>query len=620
MALLPIKLPPGIYRNGTDFEQSNRWQDANLVRWREGSLRPVGGWVSRVPNAFDYSPRAMITWTDNSLESHIAAGTYKNLYHVDPDGKIDKITPHGFDPGLLDAAQNTGFGGSTFGTGTFGTIRPGSGVFQEATTWSLDNWGEYLVGCTPDDGKLYEWQLGLTYGSDVVADGDFASSAGWTAGADWTIASNVASYSGTGINALEQTLTVVDEKVYELTLTMIDPDNDSDPATIPSALVKIEGSTTLLSETIGPGTHVFRFDSDGTSVDFSIEPSSTSEPDFDIDDVIVRQAPAAEQIANSPEDCSGLIVTEERFLFALGADGNPRKVAWCDREDNTTWTPAATNEAGDIELQTNGRIMTGIRMRGRTLIVTTTDAHVATYQGPPYVYGFERVGTACGTVARRSLVAVDEGAFWMGNRGFFQFNGSVAIEIRCDVSDYVFNDINFDQISKVYAVHNSQFGEIWWFYPSASSTENDRYVVLDYKEQHWTVGQIDRVCGVDRGVFNSPIWSDSSGNLYNHETGYDHGTLTPFVESGPISLGNGDGVMKVNLLIPDELNQGDVSYTFKTRFHPNDTQRTYGPYTPKNPTAVRFTGRQIRMRVEGAKDVNWRSGVVRLETVQGGRR
>ena len=44
-----------------------------------------------------------------------------------------------------------------------------------------------------------------------------------------------------------------------------------------------------------------------------------------------------------------------------GAGGNPRKVQWSDREDNTLWTPAATNEAGDLELNTSGQIMAGIK-------------------------------------------------------------------------------------------------------------------------------------------------------------------------------------------------------------------------------------------------------------------
>jgi len=200
------------------------------------------------------------------------------------------------------------------------------------------------------------------------------------------------------------------------------------------------------------------------------------------------------------------------------------------------------------------------------------------------------------------------------------FNGSVASEIKCDVLDYVFNDINHSQISKISAVHNSQHGEIWWFYTSGASTENNKYVALDYKEGHWTVGTLDRTTGVDRGVFTNPIWSDSSGNLYNHETGHTHGADKPFAESGPISLGNGDTVMRVSSVIPDEDTQGEVNVTFKTRFYPNASETSHGPYTLSNPTDVRLTGRQVRLRVEGTGNDNWRSGVMRMEVRPGGKR
>ena len=85
-------------------------------------------------------------------------------------------------------------------------------------------------------------------------------------------------------------------------------------------------------------------------------------------------------------------------------------------------------------------------------------------------------------------------------------------------------------------------------------------------------------------------------------------------------LGNGDQVMKVNNLIPDEKTQGDVQLTFKTRFNPNDVERNYGPYDPTNPTSLRFSGRQIRMRVDQDQAVDWRVGIMRLETIPGGRR
>jgi len=78
--------------------------------------------------------------------------------------------------------------------------------------------------------------------------------------------------------------------------------------------------------------------------------------------------------------------------------------------------------------------------------------------------------------------------------------------------------------------------------------------------------------------------------------------------------------MSATMLIPDELTQGDVEATFKTRFHPNDDERTYGPYAMANPTSVRFTGRQVRMRVEGAKLADWRVGIMRLDATAGSKR
>ena len=492
MALIPLQLPPGQYRNGTDFDASNRWRDASLVRWLDGSLRPVGGWTSRKTSAFASAPRAMLTWLDNSSDSYLAGGTYNKLYYVNPSQTVYDITPSGLTAGNLNGALNVGFGGGFYGYTNYGRAPTSSGIYAEATTWSLDTWGEYLMACSSKDGKIYEWQL------------------------------------NTGV--------------------------------------------------------------------------------------------VAQVVANAPVNNKALVVTEERFVFALGAGGNPRKIAWCDQENNTSWTPSATNQAGDFELQTVGQIMCGLRMRGRTLILTDNDAHVAQYSGAPFVYGFERVGTACGVASRRGAVAIDEGAFWMGQNGFFTFDGSVASEIPCEVSDYVFDDMNPSQITKVYAVHNSQHGEIWWFYPSGTSTENDRYVALDYKEGYWTTGELDRTAGVDQGVFKNPIWADASGNLYNQETGYTHGTTKPYAESGSISLGNGDSIMKVTQLIPDEKTQGQVEVTFKTRFHPNDTETSHGAFTLGNPTDVRFQGRQVRIKVQGTGNENWRSGVMRIEANAGGRR
>ena len=621
MTLLPLDLPAGFYRNGTEYDASNRWRDGSLVRWRDGSLRPIGGWQS-LKNGFCTNPvRGSHAWESLGGTAYFAGGSYNELTAMTGAGVTYDITPTVMSTGRKDAALNNGAGGGFYGIGYFGTPRPSTGTYSEASSWALDNFGEYLLGVHFDTGTLVEWQLG----SSAVA--------------------------------------------------------------VP--------------------------------------------------------------VANAPTNNLGLVVTEERFVFLLGAGGNPRRVAFSDKENNTVWTPAATNEAGDIDLQTSGQIMQGIKTRGQTLIITDTDAFSAKYIGPPYVYRFDRVGTSCGAVSRMSAVDTDAGSFWMGQKGFFTFDGNSVRELPCEVHDYVFDDININQQSKIWGFSNTEFSEVWWFYPSGSSLEIDRYVAFDLLENHWLIGNLSRTAGTPRGVFRTPLMagqydaetvnytvtvvggnpanhpqhnvgsvnkyaingstatadvtlsfkrgntyrfdqSDGSNSnhpikfstvnngthaggseytdgvvvvgvagqtgayveitvaenapddifyycqnhngmgwkadvsdpiiIFNHEQGLNYDSGSVFCETGPISIGNGDKVAKVSQVIPDELTQGDVDLKFKTRFYPNATETTHGPYNPNNPTSLRFTGRQLRMRVEGDRATKWRVGTMRLETRAGGRR
>jgi len=720
MTLIPLDIPAGFYRNGTDLEQAGRWRDGSLVRWRDNSLRPIGGWRERKTSFCTNPVRGMHTWETINGNAWLAGGSHDALTVMTGAGIATNITPTDLAVGREDAANNTGFGGGFYGVGYFGQPIQSTSVTvpQEASTWALDNWGEYLVACHYDDGRLLEWQLETTTGSELVTNGAFASDASWTKGTGWTIASGVASFVPTGItidassstnvgltldlikytshgfsngdlvlytvssgetaiggltdgtvyevaysgvddanqfqlkvpnaglgaidltslgtgtsdtfkavaSKLEQTVTgLTDEYRYTVNVSLIDPDNDSDASTIPSGtcrIVKTGTSTVLATQTLSVGSNTFSFVADGTSVDIEIYGATPYGIDFNIDDVSLKQNASAAVISNAPTSNLGLIVTEERFIFALGAGGNPRKVQWCDFEDNTVWTPSTTNQAGSQELQTSGQIMIGIRTRGQTLIITDTDAHAARYAGPPYIYNFQRVGTSCGAISRKAASDVDMGVFWMGQRGFFRFDGNSVSEIPCDVHDYVFGDFNVTQQSKVWSISNGQYGEVWWFYCSSNSTEIDRYVAFDYKENHWLIGDIARTSGVERGVFRYPFMAghNADSDIYDHEVGVNFDGATTFAETGPMSIGAGDNIMKITKLIPDEKTQGDVSVTFKTRFYPNEVDATHGPFTPSNPTSVRFSGRQFRMRVEGERLENWRVGTMRVDAVAGGKR
>jgi hypothetical protein len=453
----------------------------------------MGGWRKRAAGQMSGLCRGFITWRDNSSNRFIAAGTHTKLYAMNEAGTLKEITPTGLTAGIADALSTTGYGYSTYGTLAYGTPRPDTGTVTQATTWSMDTWGEYLIACSNADGKIYEWQLGFT-------------------------------------------------------------------------------TPTL-----------------------------------------------AAAIANAPVNNKAVLVTAERIMFALGAGGNPRKVQWCDQENNTLWTPAGDNLAGDYELATPGTLLAGKRVKGVNLLFTDVDVHAASYVGAPFVYGFEKAGSGCGLISAQSVAAIDTAAIWMSRAGFWIYDGYVK-PLPSDVSDYVFGNMNFNQASKVYAVHNSKFGEIWWYYPSSGSNENDSYVTFNYRENHWNIGTLARTAGTDSGVFVNPLMVSTDGFIYEHEVGFAYDSASLYAESGPVQLGNGDNIMSVRQVVPDEQTLGEAVVSFKTRNYPTGTQSTFGPYTAANPTSVRFSGRQVNMRVTGNTLADWRVGVMRLEAVASGKR
>jgi hypothetical protein len=100
----------------------------------------------------------------------------------------------------------------------------------------------------------------------------------------------------------------------------------------------------------------------------------------------------------------------------------------------------------------------------------------------------------------------------------------------------------------------------------------------------------------------------------------DVSTNTPFAKSGPIELGNGDQVMAVSEIIPDENTLGDVVVSFTSRPYPTGPESTYGPYTAAQKTDVRFTARQVEVKYTGTGSKDWRVGVPRLNVKTAGGR
>jgi hypothetical protein len=312
-------------------------------------------------------------------------------------------------------------------------------------------------------------------------------------------------------------------------------------------------------------------------------------------------------------------VTGEKFMFAF----TDRNVAWSDQGVNTTWTPAATNQAGDFDLTTQGSIMCGKRVRGANLVFTDVDCWAGVYRADNFVYNFERVGENCGLLGKNAVVSLDGRAFWMGRGAFFVYNGGSVDALECEVADYVFQNLNELQASKATAWYNVDFGEVWWHYPSANATENDSYVMYSTRTGRWaaSAATVARTCGAAAGVFQYPLLMGADNKLYEHEVGWGYDSVYPYAQSGPVELGAGDNVMNVAGFIGDEGTQGESRVTVYTRNFPNEAQTTWGPYTFSTaPTCARINGRQAELKVEFIAAADSRFGVMRLDMQPGGRR
>jgi len=333
-------------------------------------------------------------------------------------------------------------------------------------------------------------------------------------------------------------------------------------------------------------------------------------------------SPATVLTAGAPPDeaapsAVAIFVTEEGAIVALGAAGDPRKVEWADPEDRNAWKPSGTNLAGGFRIQSTGKLQCGKRVRGGSILHTDVDCHVMTYSaGSPDVYEITRLASGCGIASKQAAAVVDSRDFWMGSNRFWVFNGSVD-PLECDVGDYVFGDINTGQMSKVTAMHNSQFGEVTWYYPSASSIENNRYVTYNYREEHWTIGAMVRLCGTDRGVVQYPLMVDRDGFLFEHEVGQARDGRSPYALSGPVEIGTGETTMSVYGIIPDEDSVGDVAVSFTTGDWTMSPDYEQGPFALTAKTDVRFNGRRVSIKMIADPDIDFRVGVFRFNVKPG---
>lgn len=93
--LFGLKFPPGLHNTGTTYQSKGRWRAGNCVRFTNGAIQPIGGWVPRSTSGATISgtPNAAISWQTNAGVSYLVIGTTNGLYAVTAGNIVYAITP-----------------------------------------------------------------------------------------------------------------------------------------------------------------------------------------------------------------------------------------------------------------------------------------------------------------------------------------------------------------------------------------------------------------------------------------------------------------------------------------------------------------------------------------------
>ena len=648
MALVEYKFLPGIDKQSSDSGAENRWVDSDNVRFRYGLPEKVGGWSSLVTDTIVGVARAMHAFTDLAGNRYVAIGTDKFLL-IYFEGKLHDITPlkttltsatiattngsptctitkaaHNLVVGDIVQLDNvtlpggTGFSNSDFEDKNFQVITvPTTGTFT--ITQSSNASGTVSTGGSLSL-KPYEpvGPRAQTYGYGWGVDG-------WSAG-NWGEAATASDVS------LEPGLWSLDNFGQVLIATIANGKTFTWNGGAASPLTNRASTTT-------------------TNFATGNNPTSSR---------VTLVSPTTRHLIHLATETTISDTTTQDDMF----------IRFSDQEDINDYAPTAINTAGTQRLQDGTKIVGALKAKETILIFTDNALYTMKFVGSPFTFAFEQVGTNCGLIGKNACVEVDGVAYWLSPKGFFAYDGTVK-SLPCTVEDHVFENIDTTKGQQITAGLNNLFTEVIWWYPSAGSDYNDKYVVLNFGESAltrvlggvWYTGTEPRTSWVDATIYPKPFATkydvSASGTfpvivgesglgqttLFEHEVGTDQvnpngstTTVTSFIKSYDIDIEQrsrnpiapalaGEVFMKMRRFVPDFKSlAGNAKVTLGVKRYPqeNQTNTALSPFTINSSTIKKDTrarGRYINIKIENdTTSESWRFGTLKLDVQPDGRR
>ena len=216
------------------------------------------------------------------------------------------------------------------------------------------------------------------------------------------------------------------------------------------------------------------------------------------------------EITNFPPiySATGGVVALHPYTVIFGNDGF---VMWSTPGDPTDYTGTGAGNA----YVTGQKIVRGLPLRGGpgnspSGLLWSADSLIRmSYTGDATAaFQFDTISAQSSILSAQSPIEYDGVFYWIGTDRFLMFNGVVReIENNMNIN-FFFDNLNYSQRQKVFAMKVPRFGEIWWCFPKDDSLEPNHAVVYNVRENTWYDTPLPnggRSAGLFPAVFRKPL-------------------------------------------------------------------------------------------------------------------
>jgi len=703
MPLTKLQFNPGINREITGYANEGGWFNCDKIRFRQGFPEKIGGWVKFSQQSLLGTTRAIHPWTALDGDEYIGFGTSLK-YYVFGGSVFNDITP--IRATSTAGAVTFAVGSTTLSAGmtasdtslslTSSTNFPLTGgvikIDSEIMSYSSRS-GTTLLGLTrgisgttaashSTSATVGSATIQVTQASNGVVVDDFVTFSGAASlGGNMTatvlnqeyqvtgvLSANVFTISARTVSTISSI--VVDGAIVQTYVFSTSSDSGAGGASTVGTYQINTGLETSVAgtgwgagpwsrggwgsaaDTTVPGAQlrIWSHDNYGENLIFNVRDGGVYYWDKDI--AFVRAVPIYTIVGaqSAPQVAKQVMISDnDRHVIAFGCDDefnpgvmDPLLIRFSSQENFLEWRTLPTTTAGSLRIGSGSTVIQAVETKQQILIFTDSSLHSMQYLGPPFTFGINMLSDSISIAGPNVAVAAGESVFWMGQGEFYAYNGVVS-QLPCTVKDYVFSDINIGQLDKVYSGVNPNFGEVWWFYPSLNSNENDRYVIYNYQQNIWYIGTLVRTAWTHRNTGIYPVAAGTDGYIYIQESGNDDGSTYPptavnaYVESSGQDIGDGDQFAFMWRMIPDITFRNSTgspmaTFTIKSSNFPGaDFSQSDSRVVAKtssipveqftNQVYIRIRGRSFAFRVESS-DLGsaWRVGIPRIDVKTDGKR